>query len=82
MKTISLSPAIQKALLLSVEQSIDMLNDLALDPMWFDPKSLRTLAAKSDEEIREILSQSIKEVYANIDQLVSLELLRADLLAE
>ena len=82
MKTITLSPAITKALLQSVEQSIDMLNDLALDPVWFNPQSLRELAGKSDEEIGEILSKNTKEAYANIDQLVSLELLRADLLAE
>ena len=82
MKTLTLSPSVQKALLQSVEQSIDMLNDLALDSMWFDPKSLRALATKSDEEIREILSKNTKEAYANIDQLVSLELLRGDLLEE
>ena len=82
MKTITLSPAITKALLQSVEQSIDMFNDMALDPVWFNPESLRTLAAKSDDEIRATLSKNNKEAYSNVDQLVSLELLRADLLAE
>ena len=80
MKTLTFTPAAQKALLQSVEQSIDMLNDMALDPMWQSPQSIRELAVKSDEEIRATITKNGKEVDANIDQLVSLQLLRADLL--
>ena len=82
MKTLTLSPSVQKALLQSVEQSIDMLNDMALDPMWQNPQSIRVLAAKSDDEIRTTMSENSKAVYANIDQLVSLEILRNELKAE
>ena len=82
MKTLNLSPAIQKALLQSVEQSIDIFNDLAVDPMWMNPEMVRELAAKSDDEIRTTMSENSKAVYANIDQLVSLEILRNELKAE
>ena len=79
MKTLILSPAVQNALLQTVEQAIDMLNDLAVDPMWMNPEMVRMLAAKSDDEIRTTMSENSKAVYANIDQLVSLELLRNEL---
>ena len=81
-KTLILTPAINKALLTTVEQTIDMLNDLAVDPMWMNPEMLRELAGKSDDEIRTTMSETSKEVYANIDRLVSLEILLVELKAE
>lgn len=79
MNTNKLSQAAQAALLQSIEVSIDMYNDMALDPMWFQVSEIRELATKSDEEIRRVISEKSKEASENIDMLVELELLRAEL---
>jgi len=68
-----------KALKASVEMSIDMFNDMAVDDMWMNPKQVRELATKSDEEIRAEMCKNSKAVYENIDQLVTLQFLYAEL---
>ncbi len=82
MKTLNLTPEIRAALLQSVEMSIDMFNDMVLDPMWMTPTQLRELAGKSDEEIRATFTKNGDEVFKNIDQLVSLQILYSELKAE
>jgi len=82
MTTINISPSIKAALIKSVECSIDMLNDMAIDPMWLNPVMVRELATKSDDVIRETISKNGKEAYANIEQLVNLEILLVSLKAE
>ncbi len=79
MTTLILTSAIKAALLQSVEMSIDMFNDMALDPMWMTPSALRELAEKSDAEIRATLTKNGNEVFKNIDQLVSLQILYSEL---
>lgn len=79
MHTITLNAETKAALLWCVETSIDMLNDMALDPMWFNPQTLRELAGKSDEEIRATLTANGKEADKNVTQLLNLELLRLQL---
>ena len=68
-----------KALRSCVESHIDMLNDMAVDPLWFNVTQLRELAGKSDEEIRSTMSANAKEVYENIDMLVELRFIQSDL---
>jgi len=82
MNTLNLTAPIKAALLQSVEMSIDMFNDMALDPMHLTPTQLRMLAAKSDDEIRAELSKHTNEVFENIDQLVSLQILYSELKTE
>jgi len=82
MTTINISPSIKAALIKSVECSIDMLNDMAIDPMWLNPVMVRELATKSDDVIRETISKNGKEADANIEQLVNLEILLVSLKAE
>ncbi len=82
MKTLNLTPAIQVALLQAVEMNIDMLNDMALDPLWFNGKEIRELACKSDTEIRAVIVKHHEEAFENIEQLVSLQILYSELKAE
>jgi hypothetical protein len=56
-----------------------MYSDMATDPMWFSVTEFRELATKSDEEIRRVIGEKSKEANKNIDMLVELELLRAEL---
>jgi len=68
-----------KALKFALEMNIDMLNDMATDPMWYNPTDLRMLAGKSDEEIRTTMHKNCNEVYENIDRLIALQFLHAEL---
>ena len=79
---ITLTPATKKALLWCVENSIDMLNDMALDPMWMNPSLVRELAQKSDGEIQATFAKNGKEADQNIENLVQLQILRLELLNE
>ncbi len=82
MTTITLNPKVKSALIHAVSMNIDMLNDLAVEPMWMSPSDLRLLAQKDDAAIRAEMSKSSRAVYKNIDQLVALELLYSELTAE
>ena len=81
MPTIHVSPNSSrlKALKHAVEMNIDMLNDMAVDPMWMSPNDLRKLAQKPDEEIRKEMSKNSKEVFENVDKLIALQALHAEL---
>jgi len=81
MSTINFAPNSTKlkALKYAVDVNIDMLNDMAVDPMWLSPADVRRLATLSDEDIRAELSKNSKEVYENIDKLVALQFLQAEL---
>ena len=79
MNTEELTNAAKAALLGAVEMSIDMYNDMALDPMWMQPSDVRELATKSDAEIRKVISDNAKEASDNLDKLIELELIRAKL---
>ena len=68
-----------KALNAAINSNIDMLNDMAVDPMWMSPGDIRRLATMSDEEIRKEMSKNSKEVFENIDRLVALQFLQAEL---
>ncbi len=80
--TIVLSPAIKTALIQSVSMSIDMLNDMALDPMFLTPSDLRKLAETSDEEIRKTFRKNADEAFKNVDQLLALQMLYSELTVE
>ena len=84
MPTIRVSPNSTrlKALKFAVEMNIDMLNDMGTDPMWMSPNDLRKLATKSDEEIRKEMSKNSKEVHENIDKLIALNFIHAELNSE
>ena len=79
MNTEELTNAAKAALLGAVEMTIDMYNDMALDPMWMQPSDVRELATKSDAEIRKVISDNAKEASDNLDKLIELELIRAKL---
>ena len=68
-----------RALKHAVEMNIDMLNDMAVDPMWMSPNDLRVLAQKPDEEIRKEMQKNSKEVFENVDKLIALQFLHAEL---
>ncbi len=82
MTTIKLSSATKTALLWCVENSIDMLNDMALDPMWLNPKMVRELAQKSDSEIQKVFTENGAEADKNIENLIQLQILRLELMSE
>ncbi len=82
MTTITLSPATKAALLWCVENSIDMLNDMALDPMWLNPTLVRELARQSDSEIQAVFTKNGAEADKNIENLIQLQLLRIELMSE
>lgn len=79
MKTLALAPEIQAALLTAVEMNIDMLNDMALDTLWFSGTEIRKLAEKSNEDIRTEIQNFHNEAWQQVGQLVALELLRTEL---
>jgi len=81
MSTINFAPNSTKlkALKYAVDVNIDILNDMAADPMWLTPADVRKLSTLSDEEIRTELSKNSKEIYENIDMLVALQLLQTEL---
>lgn len=76
---ITLNAETKASLLWCVENSIDMLNDMALDPMWLNATQIREMAQQSDEQIRATISANGKEADKNITQLLNLELLRLQL---
>jgi hypothetical protein len=80
MNTEELSKGAKMALLGAVEMSIDMYNDMALDPMYFNPSQIRELATKSDADIRLAITEAAKDASDNLDKLVELELIRRELL--
>lgn len=82
METRTLDSDTRAALIESIEMSIDMYNDMATDPLHFTPSEIRELATKSDERIRENISLLTREVYNNVDKLVSLQMLLAHLKSE
>ena len=82
MTTIKLSSATKTALLWCVENSIDMLNDMALDPMWLNPTLVRELARQSDSEIQAVFTKNGAEADKNIENLIQLQLLRIELMSE
>lgn len=73
MTTLILTAKDKSALIHSIEMSIDMLNDMGLDPMWMTPTSLRELATKSDEEIRKQFSINAEETFKNMEELAALQ---------
>jgi hypothetical protein len=79
MNTETLSAKAKAALLASIECSIDMYNDMALDPMYLQVNEVRELATMSDDEIRAKIRENANEADKNIDMLIELELLRAEL---
>lgn len=82
MTTITLTPTAKAALLQTVESTIDMLQDMALDPMWLNPQMVRELAGQTDAEIRATFTENGKEADQNINRLVEMQLLHAKLIAE
>jgi hypothetical protein len=79
MNTETLSAKAKAALLASIECSIDMYNDMAIDPMYLQVGEIREMARMSDDEIRAKIRENAAEAGKNIDMLVELELLRAEL---
>ena len=77
--TLNLTPELQAALLQSVECSIDMLTDMALDSLRLSPTEIRGLATQSDELIRVAIDNKQTEAWRQIEQLISLQLLYSDL---
>lgn len=82
MPTINISEEIKQSLIRSVEGTIDMLNDMAVDPMFMTPSQVRELSGASDTTIRETFTKNAKEVFENVDQLINLQLLLVKLNAE
>lgn len=82
MTIITLNAETKAALLWCVENSIDMLNDMALDPMWLNATQIREMAQQSDEQIRATISANGKEADKNIENLIQLQILRLELLKE
>lgn len=80
--TIKLTPSAKAALLQTIESTIDMLQDMAIDPMWLNPEMVRDLAGKTDDEIRDTFTENGKEADRNINQLVELQVLYAQLKSE
>ena len=79
MYTVTLTRKQLNALLMATESNIDMYDDMALDPMFLTANQVRVLATKSDEEIRKTFSNNAKETSENIDMLIELQLLYAQL---
>lgn len=81
MASINVSPNSSRlrALKYAINMNIDMLNDMAVDPMWMSPGDLRRMATLSDEEIRKEMQKNSKEVFENIDKLIALQFLHAEL---
>lgn len=77
--TLKLTPALHAALLQSVENSLDMLGDMALDATFLAPNEVRKLAMLPDEEIRATITKNQEEAWRQIDQYTSLQLLYTDL---
>ena len=79
MYTVTLTRKQLNALLMATESNIDMYDDMALDPMFLTANQVRVLATKSDEEIRKTFSNNAKETSENIDMLIELQSLYAQL---
>jgi hypothetical protein len=82
MTTINLTPAIKTALLQSVEQSIDIFNDMALESLYLNPTQIRELAVKPDADIRAEINKLQNDAWEQLEQLISLQILYSELKSE
>jgi len=66
----------------SIQQAIDIFNDMALEPLFLTPTEVRALAIKSDADIRTEINKLQNDAWKQLEQLISLQILYSELKSE